>query len=478
MATRLPRCINGTRRNPHTKLCEPISEKIQPVLGAVNITVDAIPLSVPMPPAPVIPIQKRCPAGSRRNKRTGICEPSVEPQVPSVQPVATAAATASPLIISFLFLTYGAIVHDQVIRNLTQNHRVYIHPKFPQLVPAHFRGNVIQHLIPNTAWGSTTIIDATINLLQTALIKGPDSQWFIFLSQDVYPAKTEPEICAYLSEQTLSIFHVSPHSGDANKASQWWILNRKDAKTIVNHHEVYKRLFSIPKQGAPDETYFLSCLRHANPNYRYTNRVAVYCQWLSHTIQKSPATFHRLTEVETNYIRWQGALFFRKTFDDFVVEPVPKQTTRTRTLVVVYVGTKSRQEYAPLCRLVDSGNIDVIVITAIPLIQINPELLRRCLCVHQIIWKFFVESVLNLTVGHCTTWRRICFLSETFRMEDIGTCRLPNTSLRRIADLRRLALTHPLPFEPLYVQLVDRGGNPAYLFANDRGSFISGELML
>ena len=55
----MKRCPNGTRKNKKTGLCEPRMAEPQ------------VPLAEPQVQVPT----KRCPKGSRKNKKTGLCEP-------------------------------------------------------------------------------------------------------------------------------------------------------------------------------------------------------------------------------------------------------------------------------------------------------------------------------------------------------------------------------------------------------------------
>lgn len=421
-----------------------------------------------------------CERGTWQTPRTKLCDQPAQVQEP-LHPVHEQ-APGQDARISFLCLTYGAITHEKEMCQLTKRHHVYIHPKFPKLVQSTFRENIISDLVTDTEWGSIRLVDATVNLLRAALEADPASQWFVLLSQDVYPVVTEQELLAYLSKQYLSIFQVCGTS--TNKASQWWIMNRVDAMLVVNKHEQFRPVFLSEKRrsedGAPDELYFLSCLRHTRDvphgkeDYQFTNRMSVYSRWLSHTIQKSPATFRRLTLSDYNYLRNLGVLFLRKTMDMYEPLPLP---VHARVLVVVYVGTKSRQEYGSLCRLVDSGKVDVMVLSAIPVPQVNVELLKRCLCVHSIIWKFYAESVMDLTVSQSTYWERIMFLSETYSSDDLETCRFVGTELSPVGK-KGLEIKYPLAFEPLYVHVFDRAKRPAYVFSNTVGRFEEGNLCI
>jgi hypothetical protein len=86
MDIKLPRCPKGTRRNKRSGLCEknvdaltppppPVRRPTPPVRRPTSpVRRPTPPVRVP-PPAPVVVLaQKRCPKGTRRNKRTGLCE--------------------------------------------------------------------------------------------------------------------------------------------------------------------------------------------------------------------------------------------------------------------------------------------------------------------------------------------------------------------------------------------------------------------
>ena len=76
------RCPQGSRRNKRTGICDPYPPVNAPAPAA--------------PPAPAL-IRRKCPNGSRKNKRTGICEPY--PPVNAPVPVAPLVVNA-PVIVS------------------------------------------------------------------------------------------------------------------------------------------------------------------------------------------------------------------------------------------------------------------------------------------------------------------------------------------------------------------------------------------
>jgi serine/threonine protein kinase len=71
----LKRCPKGTRRNKRTGLCEPKTPASIPALIPIPVVGPAPTVGPESTVAPAPVKQKRCPNGTRRNKRTGLCEP-------------------------------------------------------------------------------------------------------------------------------------------------------------------------------------------------------------------------------------------------------------------------------------------------------------------------------------------------------------------------------------------------------------------
>ena len=446
MEGKLPRCPNGTRRNPRTKMCEPSKPKTQKSISVV--TPLAVPLAVPPSPLAVPP------------------SPLAVPPSPLVVPPPTLDSK-----ISFLFLTYGNIVHEEAVFNVVRDHNILIHPKYPEQVSDRLRPYITRTLVPTT-WGEWSIVNATVYMLHQAFQADPSSQWFVLLSGDVFPMMSEPEMCAFLARQTKSIFHQKEEPRDGVwKASQWWILNRRDALKVITKHSHYRpnpRAFV----AAFDEIFFLSLLQSTVPGYSFTNMAPVYCRWLGHTVQKSPATFNRVTDADVRHIRRSNSLFLRKASPGFL--PVPKAAANT--LVVVYVGTESNTDYG---RLLEIPDIDIVVMSAVPLETIPRDLADRALYLHPIIWKFAAESVMNMTVGYFSMWDRIVFLSESFASGDLVGLRFTNSARVPFRTSKKnLDFVSPLRFQPLYVTVADAGGQVAHVFTNTRGSIAKGRLVI
>jgi hypothetical protein len=110
MDIKLPRCPKGTRRNKRTGLCEKNANELVVVPRTRTPTPPAAARArTPTPPAaarartpqpaPAVVVQKRCPKGTRRNKRTGNCDPiqreRVAAHTPPVIPVIDAVPASS-----------------------------------------------------------------------------------------------------------------------------------------------------------------------------------------------------------------------------------------------------------------------------------------------------------------------------------------------------------------------------------------------
>ena len=460
--------------------------------------------------------RKRCPAGSNYNRKLERCVERISspspppnnripspnpvdnrsilsvhvptpPPIPSIPPIKeelsnpapTHKELSNPTRISFLFLTYGSIIHEDAIWSIVDGHRIFVHPKYPEQVSPAFQPYIIGTLEAKTEWGRPSIVNATRNLIRTALDAdrhldvSEQSQWFMLLSDDVYPAVSGPELSDFLSKQTKSMFYVTDEpvvlTGHPNnaiwKASQWWILNRQDAL----HYTKFENRYRLPQSmydttyGAPDETYFLSLLHSCVPGYSFTNARTMYCRWLPFTIQKSPATFNRILTKDLSHIRRMQSLFIRKVSPEFV--PTPKAIAPT--VVVVYVGThsvKQPHQYDQLIELAANDVVDVVVFSAVPFAEINDSLRKCALTIHPIIWKFHTESVIGFSVGHFEMWKQMVFLSEEFRPESIHLLlqQLNENKQNPISIVsNKLSFKAPLPFIPLYVQVHDDWGNLA-----------------
>ena len=226
-----------------------------------------------------------------------------------------------------------------------------------------------------TKWGDPTLVEATLSLLKEALKE--NHAWFMLISHDSYPLKTYDQMVDYLETQTKSMFDLIEEDGLVFKTSQWWCLCRADAELLIKHETAFKAyLHEIPFKGAWDELYFLSCLKHANPVYTYTQAKPIYTEWISEFVQKHPVTFGRRLETDT----FGESFFVRKTtlaFEDKIYQPKPMLT------IQVY-GTASKQAEV-------EG--DVVLISLVSNDRVPVALLDKAVRVYFSFHKFLKETI-------------------------------------------------------------------------------------
>jgi hypothetical protein len=317
-----------------------------------------------------------------------------------------------------LFLTYGGFSHRREIRQITKLHNIYIHPKNPEDVFIEDEQYIIPNLVP-TEWGKKSIVDATIELLKESY-KKEENHWFFLLSQDVYPMVSFANIKARLKEEKKSFFDSIQDDGTFYKTSQWWILSRKDVSVILEHYaefnEKHKNVFKgIPKlsfETAVDEIYFLSLLKWKNPKYTYNNSKVVYTRWLGHIPTKHPFVYNRLLDIDKQHIEKQGSFFIRKTTATF--SPTTYKTNDH--LYVLFIGTESKFENYKT--ILDNPSADIVILSGVPIEDVDPRLLKRCICYVEIYYKLFFEAILILShtvfKRSLKVWKLVSFVSEKY----------------------------------------------------------------
>lgn len=469
MTTR-KRCPNGQHKDRKTGECVP-NENPPNTEKKIQKRTRKDRGSVPNQkhPSPDIKIRKRCPKGQHKDRKTRECVPNEKAHTPTPPP------PPSPVIktptpppppppkkpsIGFLFLTYKDPIHDTYLETYLENkpdaifeNRVYVHPKYPNMMKnSFFKSNVIDNLI-DTEWGNISIVNATLELLKSAQNDG--CEWFVLLSQDTYPIQSMSNLHDALSKSTKSLFDYIDNRDGLWKTSQWWILNSMDVNTIITKSNEFKKTTTfLPKNtfGAADELYFLTLLKRANSKYEFTRGKPTYTRWLKTVISKHPVVFNRLTNYDYDDISSNHSFFIRKTTANFNISPFnPK-----KNLVVVYIGTESHYDYSSIERMRDT---DYIVISAIPLDGPNSKkwarLLENSLYIYEIIYKFYYPTVLEILelLKKMNYWKQITFLSESFHFSNVNQ----NIISSKIA----------LPYRDsprIFYKIQDNKGNPGWIY--------------
>jgi hypothetical protein len=301
--------------------------------------------------------------------------------------------------IAFLYLTTDT-PNKSINYLIKNNYNIYIHPK--NKINDKYKKFIINKII-ETSWGSYSLVEASINLLKEAL-KNNNNKYFILCSGDSFLLRNE------IKYEGLSCFDFIKKENNYYKTSQWWILNKNDAITIIKTINKYKYLQNIKFSGAIDEYYFLTVLINENKNYKYNNYNFMYKRWFKFTITKSPCIFNKLTNYDILDIKNNKPFFIRKVLPTFTI----KQYNNKKELYVLLIGTESTN----LNYFIDN-DVDLIIFSTIEIKKINEKLLNKCICIFPIIYKFYYECILDLCISYIDylkQWNKIYFINETFNL--------------------------------------------------------------
>jgi len=172
----------------------------------------------------------------------------------------------------------------------------------------------------STEWGDISLVEAMILLLKDAL-KNKYLTHFIFLSDHCVPLYDYITTCDTISKFNKSSIH---HFGNRrNKGvhhafkphfirhSQWCILKRNDAETIVS--QSYTHLFK--EVSIPDEIYFGTLLNYYN--IEIDNKITTYVNWKNYTKRSKGKSPYLHTYINEKFMKQltrnnKDALFLRK----------------------------------------------------------------------------------------------------------------------------------------------------------------------
>jgi hypothetical protein len=304
--------------------------------------------------------------------------------------------------IAFLYLTIDN--PNKTIDYLIKNkNNIYIHPK--NEIDKKYEKYIINKVI-DTNWGTWSLIEATINLLKSAL-KNVDNDYFILCSGDSYLLRKK------FDYHGLSCFDFVKKQDNYYKSAQWWILNKQDAIIIVKTINKYKYLKNIKFDGAIDEYYFLTVLMNENKNYKYNQFESIYKRWFKIAITKHPVIFNKVTAYDLQDIKKENSIFIRKVLPTFKL----KEYQVRKELYVLLIGTDSiNLDYFI------NNNVDLIIFSCIDIKDIDKRLLDKCICIFQIIFKFYYLCILDLYINYkdyLKQWTNVYFINETFKFDKI-----------------------------------------------------------
>ena len=311
--------------------------------------------------------------------------------------------------IALLLLTYTN--PNKYLDNLITKTNTYIHPKYPDKVDSKYQKYIIKNLINPTEWCDLSIVNATINLLETALMDRSNT-FFILLSEDCYPLYTIDNLNNMLGE--LSIFNFKSTINNYYKTSQWWVLNYTDANLVFNtRHKYINKFKQKNKLGCADELYFLTILKWENQSYKFKHAQPIYDKWLNNTIQQSPAFINHLLKYDHNQIKLNECLFVRKITPTFNID----KYDICRKLYIIYIGTETDQS-----TIVLNDDFDLMLIISINIEKVRSDLIERCIYAFKIIYKFFFETILNICIEpYILEWDLVIFTSEKFNTSNYNS---------------------------------------------------------
>jgi hypothetical protein len=241
-----------------------------------------------------------------------------------------------PEKIAFMFLTRGEVNNVNVWEKYFQDadsskYRIVIHPKNPLLLTSNLWANsTILKPIP-TAWGTISLVKATIHLLQTA-ITDPSVTKFILLSEFCLPTTNFNSMYStIMSETNLSRInwnmgknmdrysiiksYLNMPAHNWAKQSQWMCLDRKHVTMLLspmNTNILNQQLKDYMYCPAPDEHFFINNLLYTIRinNNEIINHPITFVDWSNNS--KHPVTFNTIVSDVIELCRKNKIFFARK----------------------------------------------------------------------------------------------------------------------------------------------------------------------
>lgn len=251
-------------------------------------------------------------------------EPAVQPDAEHLAPEPT---------VAFLFLTHADTNHPQIwneyFESAGERARVFSHTKDTSLLDesSFLFGRQIEESV-ETAWGSVSLVEATLALLRAAL-QHEECTHFVLVSESCIPVRPFSSLTNSLMLDDRSRMRIQPWAEvrrlDILKAQrlenvpgirkelahfhdQWICLNRADAALVTEEDwtPAFRNVF------APDEAYFATVMAASgqSPLQSVANRAITWTEWEeggSH-----PATYANVPRRLAAQIAESGCFFARK----------------------------------------------------------------------------------------------------------------------------------------------------------------------
>jgi hypothetical protein len=247
----------------------------------------------------------------------------VSPSQPAAKPV-----------VAFLFLTRGDVNHPQIWREYLNeagdSAKVLAHTKdTSQLAEDSFLAHAQIREKVDTAWGSISLVHATLALLRAALEDG-ESTHFILVSESCVPVRPFDDLSSGLRLDDRSRIRVSTQeevrrAGHVDKARvldaisgiekkfalfqhQWMCLCREDALIVTEKDwtPFFKNVY------VPDECFFATVLAASgkSPMHSAANRQLTWSDW--HRGGDHPQNYVQVLPRVAAQIAESGCYFARK----------------------------------------------------------------------------------------------------------------------------------------------------------------------
>lgn len=218
--------------------------------------------------------------------------------------------------IAYCFLLYDRIVHENIWNDYfgnNSNHNIYTHVK---TINDNTQKLVIDNKIEtiDTKWCDMSLVYAYINLLKKAL-ENKDNKYFVFLSGECIPLNSYKDTHEKITNNKKSTIHFWKRKSGHYKASQWMILNRKNAKALTKIDKNFIDEYENEFNDCPDEYYPINWFIHYYDKKfknEIENKVTTYVTWYNKNANgPKKLTYPEMLKYK-NDICDSGALFARK----------------------------------------------------------------------------------------------------------------------------------------------------------------------
>ncbi len=241
--------------------------------------------------------------------------------------------------VAFLNLSYNSFNKNDIWKAFfdqgdQNSFNLYIHPKDDSqcVFSDYFIDNRVE-----TAWGHFSLVEATIELMKSAL-KDKDNEYFAIISDSHFPLYSLDKVTK-LIEKNYNKMTFSTHGAISTKRKsqkvlkhgvqgnhnfnlynavcQFFVCRRKDAIRFIETFEHYSKFFVKNKVILADEFYFWAVARELKMDFDI-GQASTYSDWHEYPIEgtnriaRQPREEFSLNSLVLKALRQQGFIFTRK----------------------------------------------------------------------------------------------------------------------------------------------------------------------